>query len=108
MSRTIINIPVTRAYNPNAVYKVFADILLANGYEQKIIKGEQCWSKGDGVILKQQNFAIIFSNNQITLQGWMGDALTGESSLNGFVAIIPKKKMKKILEQIRANIAGMV
>ena len=38
----------------------------------------------------------------------MGDAITGESNLDGFVAMLPKKKMKKILEEARSAIAPLV
>ena len=108
MPRTSITIRVTKDYDVNAVQNVFARIVSSNGYKEKIIKGEQCWSKGDGVVLKQQNFGIIFSKTEITLQGWMGDAITGESNLDGFVAMLPKKKMKKSLEEARSAIAPLV
>lgn len=108
MPRTNIIIPVTKNYDVNAVQNIFARIVSSNGYKEKIIKGEQCWSKGDGVVLKQQNFGIIFSKTEITLQGWLGDAIAGESNLDGFVGMLPKKKMKKILEEARSAIAPMV
>lgn len=108
MARTSIRIPVTKEYNADHIIQVFSNILSRNGYQQKFIKGEQCWSKGDGVILKQQNFGIVFSNTEIILEGWLGDAITGESDLNGFVAMVPKKKMKKLLEEAKYTISSMV
>lgn len=108
MPRTNITIRVTKDYDVDAVQNIFSRIVASNGYKEKIIKGEQCWSKGDGVVLKQQNFGIIFSKTEITLQGWLGDAITGESNLDGFVGMLPKKKMKKILEEARLAIAPLV
>lgn len=69
--------------------------LALKGYKEKIVKGEQVWSKGDRVIVLIQNFGLFFSENEILLQGWTGDAILGESSLDGFMGWALKEKMKK-------------
>lgn len=79
-------------------------ILKEEKYSEKIIDGEKVWSKGDGVIAKIQCFSVSFKESSFTLQAWMKDAITGESNLEGFVAIIPKKKMKALIEKIEKAI----
>lgn len=75
-----------------------------NKYENKMIKGENVWAKGDGVIMLRQCFAISFSENSVLLQAWVSDAIAGESDLTGFMGKVPKKKMKGILSEIESRI----
>src|SRR5574344_84796 len=103
MSRTTVEIQM-RTDNINAVYNIIANKLYLNGYKEGVIKGENVWSKGDGVVIKMQCFNINFIPGKVILQAWMKDALTGESSLKGFVAIVLKKNMKKLIESIENEI----
>lgn len=104
MARTTITIPAAEGFDVRMVISVFSKIVASYGYEEKVIKGEPCWSKGDGIIAKQQNFDIVIGQREILIQGWMNDAVTGESDLDGFVAAVPKKKMKGILEELETEI----
>lgn len=104
MARTTISIPAAEGFDVRRVISAFSQIVAGYGYEEKVIKGEPCWSKGDGVIAKQQNFDIVIGQKEILIQGWMNDAITGESDLEGFVAAVPKKKMKSILEELETEI----
>lgn len=104
MARTIATIQHGANIDANAVMEEWSRILTREGYEQKLVKGEQCWSKGDGVLLQRQNFGIVFGENEIVLQAWMGDAILGESDLSGFIGKVPKKKMKKLLDEIDSAI----
>lgn len=104
MARTTIVIPAAEGFNVQNVMTAFSQIVTSYGYIEKMIKEEPCWSKGDGVIAKQQNFGIVIGQGEILLQGWMNDAITGESDLEGVVAAIPKKKMKNILNELQTQI----
>lgn len=104
MARTTIVIPTAEGFSVQNVMTAFAQIMTSYGYKEKMIKEEPCWSKGDGVIAKQQNFGIVIGQGEILLQGWMNDAITGESDLEGVVAVIPKKKMKGILSELQTQI----
>lgn len=86
------------------VLAIVTRVLESEGYQEKIVDGDCVWSKGDGVMMKMQCFSTAFTEKGILLQAWLKDAITGESSLEGFVAIIPKKKMKAIIEKIRNKI----
>ena len=104
MARTTITITAVDGFNVQEVIKTFSQIVESYGYKEKMIKDEPCWSKGDGVIAKQQNFGIVIGQREILLQGWMNDAVTRESDLEGMVAVIPKKKMKELLNVLQMKI----
>lgn len=62
------------------------------------------WVKGDGVIVQMQCIGIAFSENVELQQGWIRGAILGKSSLDGFYAILPKQKVKKMLRRIHKEI----
>jgi len=53
-----------------------------------------------------QCLKIDFSENQITISAWITPFLGGEEeySLEGFSAIIPKKQLLSVIEQIKIAI----
>jgi hypothetical protein len=99
MSRTSIEV----AFNGKSVddiLKIFESEMIKNKYENQIIKGENVWAKGDGVLLLRQCFSVSFTESTVILQGWTGDALLGESELKGFMGSAVKKKMRAIMDSI--------
>lgn len=103
MKRTMIEVPM-RTNNVDEVLRIMAMILEPSGYQRKMVDGESVWAKGDGVLMKMQCFGASFTGRSVLLQGWLKDAVTGESALEGFVAALPKKKMKGLLSQIQSTI----
>ena len=99
MSRTTIEVSL-ETNNINEVLHIIASKLEPAGYKQKIVDGENVWVKGDGVIIKMHCFGAVFTGKSVLIQGWMKDAITGESNLEGFVAMMPKKKMKGLIDEI--------
>lgn len=99
MSRTTIEIPM-KTNNVDEVLHIVAMKMESAGYQQKIVDGETVWSKGDGVMMKMQCVGAVFTGKSVVIQGWMKDAITGESDLEGFVAMLPKKKLKKLIDEI--------
>lgn len=99
MSRTTIEVPM-KTNNVDGVLQIIAMKMESVGYKQKIVDGETVWSKGDGVMMKMQCVGAVFTGKSVVIQGWMKDAVTGESNLEGFVAMLPKKKMKKLIDEI--------
>ena len=108
MPRTIVSIPVRKSFNIEQLRLSLTQLFNSHGYVEKLVKNERCWSKGDSVMIKRQNFAMVLTGYEILLQAWLDDAVTGESDLEGFVAVIPKKKMKKILEAARVLVTQFV
>lgn len=103
MSRTTIEIPMN-TNNIDEVLQIVATKMSAAGFQQKNVDNETAWIKGDGMIMKMQCLGTIFTGKSVIIQGWMKDAITGESNLDGLVAILPKRKMKKIINEIASII----
>lgn len=99
MARTIIKLnfsDFTRAE------KNIKQILYANKFKQTIINSKTVWKKG-GTLMGGQCLEIVFSENQITISAWITPFLGGEEEYNlkGFSAIIPKKQLLSVIEQIK-------
>ncbi len=99
MSRTTVYAKPDKQSIDEAI-GVFEAAMLSNGYRHMIYKGEELWSIGDAVLSGMQCFAYMFDDKTMVIQGWISDALGNESDLNGFIGMIPKKKMKQILQAI--------
>ena len=108
MARTTILVPIQKAVDAQTILSTFSNVMSQYGYQEKLVKVEQCWTKGNGVFVLQQNFGIAIGPDKVVLQGWTGDALMGESSLDGFMGMAIKKKMKKILEEAQRVISNLV
>lgn len=104
MARTTNVIPVERQVDAEKAMCLVRDIVSRHGYTEKLVKEEQCWSRGDGVLEPIQCFALIFGEKKLILQGWMDQALLGESDLEGVWGFIPKRKMKQILGEIETGL----
>ncbi len=104
MSRTTIEVEM-KTKQVDDVLQVIASKVEPLGFKKKILDGETVWSKGDGVILQMQCFGAVFTDHSVLLQGWMKDALMGEKDLEGgFMARLPKKQMKRVLDDISSTI----
>lgn len=103
MARTIQKIPMNQK-SVEEIYQIISTILYRYGYQNKIVKGENVWAKGDGIVIKMCCFSFVFSDDSMFIQAWLHDALLGESDLEGFVAKLAKRKMYKIIEEIREEI----
>ena len=103
MKRTTVELPI-RPDQIDAVLQTVAAKLTPLGFQEKLLDGEQVWSKGDGVVVVIQCLSVGFTGTSVILQAWIRDALTGESNLEGFVAALPKRKMKRVLDELCAQI----
>lgn len=101
MSRTISGDIKLGIRSVDEVYRTFSMIMTQNGYENKLVNGENVWSKGDGIIEPRQCFSIIFSENSVVIQGWL-QTPGGERDLysGGILGIIPKKEMRGVFEAV--------
>lgn len=103
MSRTIVEVSM-KTSNIDEVLHIIKSKLEPKGYKQKIVDGEDVWTKGDGVITIMQCVGVVFTGKSVLIQGWMKDAITGESNLEGFVGMLPKKKLKSLINEIRTEV----
>lgn len=102
MPRTIIKLnysDFTKAENE------IKQILHTNSFRQTIINSETVWKKG-GTLMGGQCLKIDFSEKHITISAWITPFLGGieEYNLEGFSAIIPKKQLLSVIEQIKIAI----
>lgn len=102
MSRTTIEVPM-KTNKVDVVLGIISATLIGENYKQKIVDGETVWAKGDA-FLGMQCFGATFTDHSVVIQAWMREALVGEYDLEGFVAMFPKKKMKRLLDRIRLSI----
>lgn len=103
MKRTTIVVPM-KTNNVNGVLQIIATILEPLGYKKNNTIGENVWTKGDAVIIKMQCIGASFTEDSVVIQGWLRDEITGESALEGFVAMPLKKKTRGYLDQIQQTI----
>jgi len=103
VSRTIVEVPM-KTNNVDEILHIISMKMEPAGYTKKIVDGEDVWTKGDGVMLKMQCVGAVFTGKSVLIQGWMKDAITGESNLEGFVAMLPKRKLKNLIDEIRTTI----
>lgn len=102
MARTIIKLDFsdfTKAENN------IKQILHTNNFKQTIINSETVWKKG-GTLMGGQCLKIDFSEKRITISAWITPFLDGEEeySIEGFSAIIPKRQLLSVIEQIKISI----
>lgn len=103
MARTIIEVSQNNK-TIDEIEKIITSALLKNGYSNKILNGENVWLTGDGVITLMLCFTYSFTDSSVVLQGWTKDLILGESELKGFMGSLPKKKARKMMEQISSSI----
>ena len=99
MSRTTIEIPI-KSTSIDDVINIVVSKSKAAGFQEKIVDGETIWKKGDGVLTKMQCIGTAFTGKSVILQAWLKDAITGESNLEGLAAMIPKRNLIKLLDEI--------
>lgn len=102
MVRTTIEIKLK--HNVDYTLDIMEKIFSKHKYQNKIVRGEDVWTKGDGVIMVMECFGYTFTENSLILQGWTRDAILGESGLEGFMGMAVKKKMKNIMSEIEKSI----
>ena len=97
--RTTIEISMNQK-SVDEVIQIVDTVMKANNFQKKLLEGEEVWLKGDGVITFMQCLGICFKENSVLLQGWVKDVIMGESELKGFAGSLPKKKLRKIMDEI--------
>lgn len=106
MNRTSVEVYMG-TNNFDDVLRVVASKLEPEGYRKVLLDGEVAWVKGDGVIIKLQCIAVIFTGKSAVIQAWVRDALLGESNMDGYVAYFQKKRMKELIQKLSTAIACM-
>lgn len=106
MARTIITVPYHCRYE-DAV-NIIGNLLTSKGYKlTNIATGETVWKQGTGLMTGMKFVKVEFTQSEIILSAWVSvgicSATMGEMDLNGFVGVIPKKQVQKVLDEIIAQ-----
>lgn len=93
---------------PENAVQIAEQILMQNGFKQKDYKGEAVWRKGTGVATSMQFVKLAAFDGSLGIQAWvqsgLGNVGLPEQCLDGFVGVVPKKMLLKVLDQIQAAI----
>lgn len=102
MSRTSVKL---NCKNPAEAENTIQSILASSGYNLKQDNDESYYQNGSGFLAAPKFIAYSFNGNELTLEAWVRNfVIGGESSLDGFVGIIPKKNCQKVFDAIVASI----
>lgn len=105
MSRTLVTIPHP---NPAAAGPIINDILTRNGYSLVDYQNGKVWKMGTGIMTAMHYIKVDYYDTYINLYGWVcvgvGSLAGKERDLNGFTAIVPKRSVKKVMDQIQSSI----
>lgn len=103
MSRTSFTFSFSRDIE-NAIRNV-ENVLAQNGYKKINQNNEEIWKKGTGLMSGVKFIKTEFSQNSLTLYGWVKTGLGGpEMDLSGFALAVPKKSVMKVIEQIKMSV----
>lgn len=105
MARTIVEIPIQ--VETTVAAQMIGQIMQSNGFHFTDYRGaEQVWKKGVGVLTAMQYLRVDYSPQKVMLSAWiqpgLGKAGIGELDLSGVAAIVPKKALKKVVNQVTA------
>jgi len=102
MARTTYVFSYTDAAATEASIK---KILTEEKYELVFEKGEQVWKCGNGVFtsIKYIKYEFI-DQSTLHITGWVRSDLGGEFSLDGYLVGYHKKKVREVINRIKAVI----
>lgn len=104
MARTQVQIPFQ---GPIEEARQLAEKFLgAQGFHPYPQYGEGVWKKGTGMATAMQYMELTFTPGVLEVSAWVqagvGSAKVGkEMGLEGFVAIVPKRSLKKVIEELK-------
>ena len=97
MSRTQI---VIESVDNQRTAQIIDNILDSHGYEYVQKGNEAYWQQGIGVTQSPKFVGYFFNENTVVIEGWVKN-FGSESDLSGFVGAVPKKSVKKVLDEIQ-------
>lgn len=104
MARSTFEIKCSCGYE-QAKNQVESILRQRNFHLETLKTGETVWKCGIGLLTAMKFIKVDFGNQSITLSAWVqvgiGSTGGGEMALDGFTAAIPKKQLKKIIEEIK-------
>ncbi len=104
MARTQVQIPFQGSLDETR--QLVENFLGAQGFQPYPKYGEGVWKKGTGMATAMQYMELVFTPGVLEVSAWVqagvGSANLGkEMGLDGFVAIVPKRSLKKVIEELK-------
>lgn len=78
-----------------------SQILSKHGFHAAEQDGNLIWIKGDVKTTGVKGIQIDYQEDTMKISGWIQGAIGGEVQLEGIVSIIPKRAVKKAIEEIK-------
>ncbi len=104
MSRYVNKISVS---DPNILTPKITTFLQSNGFALTYYGNEPVWQKGQGFWAASQHILIQYELGAVIVSAFIGAFGSKEMNLKGFVGIVAKKPLKKVVdaleEMIKAN-----
>lgn len=94
MSRYVNRVEVK---DPNVLTNEIASFLESKGFKLANYNGEPVWQKGQGVMTAAQYIVIHYEPAAVIVQAFVGAFGLSEMDLKGFVAIVSKRPLKKVV-----------
>lgn len=104
MARTIESVPYQGDFKTTKAK--IEQMLLQSGFSQTTIgSGETVWKKGTGALTAMQFIKIEYGTNELTISAWVsmgiGKFTANEMNLDGLTAIVAKKPLRKLVNQLK-------
>ncbi len=103
MARTYYRVPYTCSFSE--LQARLEQILESKGYSGYFYRNaENVWKKGTGIATSMHFIKIEYDVDSVMIWGWTAAGIGGISSnelgLKGFVAAVPKKMIRKTIEEM--------
>ncbi len=107
MARTKVQIPLH--VTVEEARRRVNNFLPAHGFHPYPQYGEGVWKKGVGMATAMQYMQLEFRDGVLYLSAWVqvgvGSANLGkEMGLEGLVAVVPKRSLKKVIEELQQTL----
>lgn len=102
MARTTISVKYS---NSDGLMNSLSSLLQSKGYKNITENNENVWKCGVGFLTAMKYIKIEFSeNNTLLISGWIRPIAGSEQDLNGVVAVIPKKQVMNVINEMQSII----
>jgi hypothetical protein len=83
------------AKSADEVTGTVSSFLTGEGFREQDYGEERVWTKGSGWVTAKQFVKVTSENGNVHLEAWTKALIGGELGLDGVVAAVPKKQLKK-------------
>lgn len=103
MSRTTMQIPCTMS--PEEFNNILTGYMTSEGFKKCLVKGEEVWKKGKGILTGPQLLKADYMGNSIQIQGWIKIAwlpfvYSGELKLEGAMGWAIKEMLRARIDNL--------